>query len=146
MLTSLVSVVTSCRVEPCRFHISVGRGLPVAWHSTVTGSPILTCRGPSVVSRTLGASEEENTQTQLIHERNLQYCILLVTRVYTWQILETSCEHWHVMNFKLIWQQAFLYNLVANWLCPLFILTDSVRFCKILFLSFSMKTAEMSMW
>lgn len=56
-LASFVSLVTSCRVEPWRFQVILGRGLPVARHSTDTGSPILTRRGPDGVSRALGATE-----------------------------------------------------------------------------------------
>lgn len=63
VLTSFASLVTSCRVEPWRFQVIVGRGLPVARHSTDTGSPILTRRGPAGVTRTLGASDREDTQT-----------------------------------------------------------------------------------
>lgn len=56
-LALLASLVTSWRVEPWRFQVMLGRGLPVARHSTDTGSPILTRRGPDGVSRTLGATD-----------------------------------------------------------------------------------------
>lgn len=55
-LALFASLVTSCRVEPWRFQVILGRGLPVARHSTDTGSPILTRRGPAGVSCTLGAT------------------------------------------------------------------------------------------
>lgn len=59
-LASVASLVTSCRVEPWRFQVILGRGLPVARHSTDTGWPTLTRRGPDGVSRTLGATFAEN--------------------------------------------------------------------------------------
>jgi len=66
VLTSFISGVTSWRVEPWRFQVNVGRGLPVARHSTVKESPTLARRGPAGVSRTLGESERNMVMLSFI--------------------------------------------------------------------------------
>ncbi len=75
VLTSFSSLVSSWRVEPWRFQVSVGRGLPVARHPTDTGSPILTRRGPAGVSCTLGATGRKETQTWAAHKSWLFGCL-----------------------------------------------------------------------